>query len=63
MNKFFKTISRALPDKSDFFLLLGVSCIFWGIYQIHIPVAFIVTGILFALIGYINAGSSFKDSI
>ena len=55
MKKIFKAISNILPEKGDFFLLLGVGSIFWGIYQIHIPAAFIVTGILLAAVGYINS--------
>lgn len=55
MKRFFKAISNILPDKSDFFLLCGIAFIFWGVYQIFIPASFIITGILLAFIGYIQA--------
>jgi len=60
MKRFFKNILNLLPDKSDFFLLSGVGSIFWGVYQIHIPISFIVTGILLSCIGLINAIPSKK---
>ena len=55
MNKFIKSISKVIPDKSDFFLLFGIAFIFWGIYQISIPISFIVTGVLFSAVGVITA--------
>ena len=48
---FFK---RCLPDKSDFFLFIGLGVLCWGVYQIHQPSAYIVGGILLMSLGYIQ---------
>lgn len=60
MKRFFKSLLNILPDKSDFFLLSGIGSIFWGIYQINIPISFIVTGLLLLFVGLINAIPSKK---
>ena len=54
MKSLLKFLSRLIPNKSDFFLITGIGSIFFGIYQIHQPIAYIATGILLALIGAIQ---------
>ena len=39
-----------IPDKSDLLLYMGMGSLFYGIYQMHIPAAFITIGILIIVI-------------
>ena len=43
---------------SDLFILLGVSSLAFGLYQIHPPLAYIVTGIVIAGFGYLLGSES-----
>jgi hypothetical protein len=58
MKKFFSLIGRGLsrltPDKSDSLLFLGLGFIFYGVYQWHLPSAFVITGILLIAISFIS---------
>lgn len=38
-------ISKIAPDKSDCLLLIGVIAVFFGVYQIYPPAAYIVLGL------------------
>ena len=51
MKLLIKFLSYLIPDKSDFFLMVGIGSIFFGIFQINQPIAYIVTGVLLALVG------------
>jgi hypothetical protein len=44
-------IKKYLPDLSDIFVFAGIGSIFYGVYQIFPPAAYIVTGVLVGLIG------------
>lgn len=46
---------KALPDKSDSLLLMGVVSLFYGIYQFDPPTAYIILGITLIAIGVIAA--------
>jgi len=35
-----------IPDKSDTLLFIGMGTLFYGIYQMHIPSAYITIGVL-----------------
>ena len=43
MRKLFVSL---IPDKSDTLLYMGMGSLFYGIYQMHIPAAFIAIGVL-----------------
>lgn len=62
MNKFVNLLIRVMPDKSDLLLFAGMGSLFYGIYQLHPPSAFCVTGVLFIGIGLLNAFPSKKVS-
>ena len=51
---------KALPDKSDSLLLMGVVSLFYGIYQFDPPTAYIILGITLIVIGAIAARPSGK---
>lgn len=44
-------IKKFLPDLSDIFVFAGLAGIFYGIYQIFPPAAFITGGILLGALG------------
>ena len=50
-----KFIKKLMPDVLDVIALIGLSFIFWGFYQIYIPAAFIVSGVLLLAISYLIA--------
>ena len=47
MRKLFNKLLESLtPDKSDLLLFMGMGSLFYGIYQMHIPAAYITIGVL-----------------
>lgn len=47
--------SRFRPDWVDFFGFLGFSSLFYGVYSIYPPAAFVVSGGLLMAISYFKA--------
>ena len=43
------------PDKSDCFLYLGIGAVFFGVHLIYPPAAYIVTGLEFIGIAFLQA--------
>ena len=47
----FSALKKHLPDLSDIFVFAGIGAIFYGVYQIFPPAAFITAGVLIGVLG------------
>lgn len=57
MNKFFLRIT---PDESDTLLFLGIAAVFFGVYQLSIPISYIVLGVIFIAMSFVKAKAEVK---
>jgi len=50
-----KRILSIVPDKSDSFLYLGTGAVFFGVYLIYPPAAYITVGLIFLYVAWLQA--------
>lgn len=44
-----------IPDINDLLIILGLSGLFYGLYLWSLPLAFVITGSILAIIGLVGA--------
>jgi hypothetical protein len=50
-----KALLNIAPDESDVFLCLGTGSVFFGVYQLNPPLAFIIIGLEFIGLAFLQA--------
>jgi VIT1/CCC1 family predicted Fe2+/Mn2+ transporter len=50
-----KKLANIMPDVSVCLFLLGIIAVFFGVYQLSIPISYIVLGILLIATGLVKA--------